>query len=182
MFKKKNIPNIITVARGIIILIIAGLFLTNFENRFQIIFILFILGSLSDWLDGYLARRWKIVSDFGKMFDPIFDKIFTLLFYFFLFGFSGMPKAIFILLFFREIFVDGVKNYMLAKGIVTPAIKSAKFKTASQVAMIFFALLFLIYPKIIWFQYSTYVFGIMAVVLAYWSGWIYVKKWKNSKI
>jgi len=182
MINKKNIPNIITVFRGIITLVIAGLFLSELENRFLIILIFFLVGSISDWADGYLSRKWNVVSDFGKMFDPIFDKIFTLMFYFFLFSISGMPKIIFILLFFREIFIDGVKNRMLSKGIVTPAIKSAKLKMVSQTLMIFFALLFLISPSVCWFQKLTYFFGIIAVVLAYWSGWKYVKKWQESVV
>lgn len=180
MFNKKNIPNIITIARGIIALSIAALFLSDLENRFLIIFVLFLAGSISDWVDGYLARKWKTVSDFGKMFDPIFDKIFTFIFYFFLFSISGMPRLIFILLLLREIFIDGMRNYMLSKGIVTPAIRSAKLKTVSQVAMIFFALLFLIHPAAYWFQYLTYAFGVIAVALAYWSGWKYLKKWRSS--
>jgi CDP-diacylglycerol--glycerol-3-phosphate 3-phosphatidyltransferase len=173
---KKQIPNIITICRGVVTLVIAGLFLSNLENRFLIIFILFLAGSASDWLDGYLSRKWNAVSDFGKMFDPIFDKIFTMMFYFFLFSISGMPKIIFILLFLREIFIDGVKNYMLAKGIVTPAIWTGKLKMVSQTLMIFFALLFLIFPQIFWFQYLIYIFGIIAVILAYWSGWKYINK------
>jgi CDP-diacylglycerol--glycerol-3-phosphate 3-phosphatidyltransferase len=181
MMNKKQIPNMITVCRGIITLVIAGLFLSNLENRFLIIFVLFLAGSVSDWLDGYLSRKWKVVSDFGKMFDPIFDKIFTLTFYFFLFGISGMPKIIFILLFLREIFIDGVKNYMLSKGIVTPAIWTGKMKMVFQTLMIFFALLFLIFPKIYPFQYLVYVSGILAVILAYYSGWKYLEKWKKSK-
>ncbi|MFA5777289.1 MAG: CDP-diacylglycerol--glycerol-3-phosphate 3-phosphatidyltransferase [Parcubacteria group bacterium] len=181
MISKKQIPNVITIGRGAMALAIAGLFMSNLENRFLIIFILFLLASISDWLDGYLSRKWKVVSDFGKVFDPIFDKILTLIFYFFLFSVAGMPKLIFLLLFLREIFIDGLKNYMLAKGIVTPAIKSAKFKTFFQIAMIFFALLFLIYPRFYWFQYLAYILGIIAVFLAYYSGWIYIKKWANQR-
>lgn len=180
MFSKKNIPNIITFGRGIIALIIVFLFLSNLENRFSIILILFLFGSISDWADGYLSRKWNVVSDFGRMFDPIFDKILTMIFYFFLFSITGMPKIIFILLFLREIFIDGVKNYMLSKGIVTPAIKSAKLKMISQILMIFFALLFLIYPNVCWFQKLTYFFGSIAVILAYYSGWKYLKKWQEN--
>ncbi len=177
---KKNIPNIITIGRGVVTLVIAGLFLSNLENRFSVILILFLVGSISDWADGYLSRKWNVVSDFGKMFDPIFDKILTMIFYFFLFSITGMPKIIFVLLFLREMFIDGVKNYMLSKGIVTPAIKSAKLKMISQVLMISFALLFLIYPSFFWFQKLTYFFGGIAVVLAYYSGWKYLKKWQEN--
>lgn len=180
MLNKKNIPNLITVMRGVLTLIIIFLFLSQIQNKFLIIYILFLIAALSDYIDGFLARRWGMVSDFGKMFDPLFDKILTLSLYFFLFNISGLPKLIFILLFLRELIIDGMKNYMLAKGIVTPAIFSAKLKTVCQIFMLNFALLYLILPNTVWLGTAAYIFGALAVFFAYYSGLIYARKFINS--
>ena len=173
---KKNLPNYLTVSRGALTLFIIVLFFAGISNKYTIILILFILASATDFFDGYLARRWRTVSEFGKMFDPLFDKILTMSMYFFLFSFPGMPKLVFILLFLRELIVDGLKNYMLYRGIVTPAIFTAKLKTFFQILMIIFALLALVYPGTDLLMIMTNYLGIMAVGLAYWSGAIYLQK------
>jgi CDP-diacylglycerol--glycerol-3-phosphate 3-phosphatidyltransferase len=176
---KKNLPNLITISRGFLTLIIIGLFFTTLPNRFLWIFIFFNLACFSDFMDGYLARKWQVVSDFGKMFDPLFDKILTLSLYFLLFNFVGMPKLIFLLLFLRELVVDGLKNYLLAKGVVTPAIRSAKLKTIAQIIMIDFALLNLLFIETDWLNKLVYIFGGISVFFAYYSGMAYFGKFLN---
>jgi CDP-diacylglycerol--glycerol-3-phosphate 3-phosphatidyltransferase len=173
---KKNIPNLITISRGFFTLIIIGLFFTFLKSRFMLIFIFFNIASFSDYLDGYLARKWQVITDFGKMFDPLFDKILTMSLYFLLFNFESMPKLIFLLLFLRELIVDGLKNYLLAKGIVTPAIWSAKLKTISQIVMINFALLSLLFIDKEWLNRFVYIFGGISVFFAYYSGLAYFGK------
>jgi CDP-diacylglycerol--glycerol-3-phosphate 3-phosphatidyltransferase len=176
MINKKNLPNLITISRGFLTLIIIGLFFTLLPSRFILIFIFFNLASFSDYLDGYLARIWQTVSDFGKMFDPLFDKILTLSLFFLLFNFEGMPKLIFLLLFLRELIIDGLKNYLLAKGVVTPAIWSAKLKTITQIIMIEFALLSLLFIDFAWLNKLVYIFGSISVFFAYYSGLTYINK------
>jgi len=177
MLKKQNFPNIITVLRGVLALVIIILFFTTLPNRFWFIYVLFLLAALSDYLDGYLARKWQVVSDFGKMFDPLFDKILTISLYFLLVSFVGWLLAlIFILLLLRELTVDSLKNYLLAKGVITPAIRSAKIKTAIQILMLNFVLLNLIFPDDSDLNILAYLFGAAAVVFAYWSGFIYLKR------
>lgn len=173
---KKNLPNYLTISRGVLTLLIIILFFLNINNKYSIILILFVLASATDFFDGYLARRWGTISEFGKMFDPLFDKVLTMSLYFFLFSLPGMPKLVFILLFLRELIVDGLKSFLLYKGTVTPAIFSAKLKTFFQILMIIFALLALVYPGMNLFMTMTNYLGIMAVGLAYWSGAIYARK------
>ncbi len=179
---KKDIPNFLTIIRGLLTLIIIGLFFIEFNYQYILIYIFFIIASLTDYFDGILARRWKVVSRFGKMFDPLFDKILTLSLYIMLFSFSGMPQIIFILLFLREIIVDGLKNYLLSYGISTPAMPAGKIKMVCQVLMLNFALLYLIFFNSTWLMSATYAFGIVALFFAYLSGWVYARKfWEFYK-
>ena len=69
---KKYIPNIITAIRLILVPVFIYCF---FNTDIRIAFAVFLIASLSDLLDGYLARKWEVVSDFGKLFDPLADKI-----------------------------------------------------------------------------------------------------------
>lgn len=176
---KVTIPNSLTILRGILTLVIIVLFFTDMPQRFVWIYALFLAASISDYLDGYLARKWKAVSRFGKMFDPLFDKILTLSLFMLLLPYPGMPSLIFVLLFLRELIVDGLKNYLLSYGIATPAIWSAKLKMVFQVLLLNFALLTLIFSNVQWLFTATYICAIGALLFAFWSAGSYVKKfWK----
>ena len=173
---KKKIPNYLTILRGLLTVIIIILFFTPWSLSYVIIFILFLIACLTDWLDGYLARQWQVVSNFGKIFDPLFDKILTISLYFLLnYALGGLFTIIFILLIIRELVVDGLKNYMLSKHEVTPAIKTAKVKTTCQMLMLTCLLAFLVWPKI-QLLLIGYFFGLGALIMAYWSGWSYFQK------
>ncbi len=71
----KNIPNIITVFRMVLVGIFAAFFYSPLENGRQIAAVVFLLAEFSDALDGYLARKYHLVSDFGKIMDPLADKV-----------------------------------------------------------------------------------------------------------
>jgi len=173
---KKVFPNWLTAGRGILTLIIIALFFISCPDKYVWILILFIIACLTDFFDGILARRWKVISNFGKMFDPLFDKILTISLYFLLMPLFGQWLGLlFILLILRELIIDGIKNYMLAKGEVTPAIVSAKIKTSSQMLMLTAALAYLTWP-LSWILQLTYALGVLAVIMAYYSGLIYFKK------
>ncbi len=68
---KKHIPNLITAFRLILVPVFIWMF---FSGDIRVAFAVFLLASASDLLDGYLARKWNVVSQFGKLFDPIADK------------------------------------------------------------------------------------------------------------
>src|SRR3972149_10741292 len=97
---KKIIPNIITISRGITNILIIPLFFLEFPNKFVWIYVLFLYAACSDRLDGVLARKWKTVSDFGIVFDPLLDKILSLSLYMLLIPFNIIHSSIFIILLF----------------------------------------------------------------------------------
>lgn len=171
---KKKTPNILTISRGIITLAIIILFLINLKYKFEIIYILFLLAVASDYFDGILARRWEAISDFGITFDPLFDKILVLSLLFLIYPLGIMPGLILIILFLRDIIIDSIRSFLLTKNIKMPAIKPAKYKTASQMLMLNFIFLFLIFPEYTTLKNLAFYFSILALVFSLWSGAIYI--------
>lgn len=175
MFKKENIPNIITIARGVFTLIIIALFLIDAQKYMPTIFVLFIIASLSDFVDGYLARKWRVVSEFGKMADPLLDKVLVFSLLILVFEYKVIPQVIILLLVLRDLTIDSLRSYAASRGISMPAITSAKWKTTFQMMMIVFILLTLIYPETAWLQTIALATGVIALILSLWSAGIYIK-------
>jgi len=173
--KKKNIPNVLTAMRAVVTLIVIALFSFEFPWKFEVIFGLFVFGSLTDFFDGYLARRWNIESKFGKVFDSLFDKVFTLVFYMMLIPYGVVPVFLLALLLFRELVVDGIKNYMLSDGVPISPMMSGKLKMWFQILMIGFILLSLIFVGMEWIFIAANVSAYIALILAYYSAFLYGK-------
>ncbi|QZX49349.1 CDP-diacylglycerol--glycerol-3-phosphate 3-phosphatidyltransferase [Mycoplasma sp. E35C] len=151
----RNIPNILTSLR--ILLLIPILILTYFSQSdkeiiyqidfssrdtlkinlyFLIIGILFVIASISDFLDGYLARKYKLTSNFGKIFDPIADKLLvnTVLIYFAYLQIVNLYVVIILIL--RDIYIDGLRMFVATKKVVVPANIYGKLKTTVQMIAI----------------------------------------------
>jgi CDP-diacylglycerol--glycerol-3-phosphate 3-phosphatidyltransferase len=178
--KKSSIPNLLTFARGIFTLIIFVLFFIPFSHQFLWIFGIFLLASITDFLDGYLARKWKVESTIGVVFDSLFDKILILSLFFLLAPYDIIHPAFFLLLFLREIFVDGLKNYLLSIKKAVPSIFIGKLKMNFQIGLVASCLLALEFPEISWLVSSALFFAILSIISAYWSGWEYVKIFLES--
>jgi CDP-diacylglycerol--glycerol-3-phosphate 3-phosphatidyltransferase len=180
MINKKNIPNIITVLRGIFTLIIIILFLVDAQKYMPVILALFIIASISDFLDGYLARKWHVVSNFGKTADPLLDKVLVFSLLVLIFQYNVVPQLFIMILILRDLTIDSVRSAIVAKGGTMPAIFSAKLKTTFQMLMIIFVLLYLIYP-LQWILYAAVGTGAMAVVFSLISGYVYIQTFQNHK-
>ncbi len=70
-----NWPNLITLSRVPALFVVVGLMFAEFRGAATAAFVVFVFGGASDWLDGYLARRFHIVSNFGKLMDALTDKV-----------------------------------------------------------------------------------------------------------
>ncbi|WP_085062023.1 CDP-diacylglycerol--glycerol-3-phosphate 3-phosphatidyltransferase [Mycoplasmoides gallisepticum] len=151
----KNIPNILTTIRIIILIPILVLFYFSLSDQktiyqidffklatlkinlyFLIIGILFVVASFSDFLDGYLARKYQLISNYGKVFDPIADKLLinAVLIYFAYLGIVNFYLVILLIL--RDIYVDGLRVFVSTKKIVVPANIFGKLKTVAQMLAI----------------------------------------------
>lgn len=140
-FTKEHLPNVLTLFRGVIALAAAFLAITDIPHLYAILFVLFILACVSDYLDGVLARHWHVQSDFGKVFDPLFDKVIVFVFFFILFPTETIPHLAILLTVIRDLVVDALRSSYATRGVVIPAIWSAKLKTTLAFLAIISALL-----------------------------------------
>ncbi len=173
---KQEIPNFLTVLRGIFTIFIIPLFYFDFPHKFLWIFIFFSVASITDFFDGFFARKWGSISNFGIVFDSLLDKILTTSLFILLIPFSIFPLPLVLFLILRDIFVDGLKNYSLSLGIPVPSVKSGKIKFTFQVLMILGALLFLAFPSFFFLQRFAEVCGILAFGFSFFSAWEYGKR------
>lgn len=140
---KLNVPNRLTVARIIITPVFLAVFLwKTLPYRFLIACIIFVVGSITDAVDGHLARKNNEVTNFGKLLDPVADKILTTAA---LIGFMSeglcSPWVLFIIL-IREFTITSIRSIAASDGVVIPANYWGKVKTASQ--MVFTILIMLL--------------------------------------
>jgi CDP-diacylglycerol--glycerol-3-phosphate 3-phosphatidyltransferase len=106
--------------------------------------IIFSIASFTDWVDGYLARKYNEVSAFGKFMDPIADKILVLSAFFAFIELKLVPAWMVVIIVLRESVVTGLRLLALTKNIILPAQEGGKQKTASQMIAIFIILISLI--------------------------------------
>lgn len=140
---RRHIPNALTILRFILVpFFIYVAFFSTAESALMQALIIFALASFTDFWDGYLARKWQVISDFGKIMDPLADKLlvlsalaalaFTLPF--------KLGWLVFSLIFVREVGITILREVYHKKGIVVPAGSLGKVKTFMQMVGIIFAL------------------------------------------
>lgn len=132
---KQSIPNLITMSRILVIPIVMGLFYIEQPWVMWAILALYVYASLTDFLDGYLARKWKVVSDLGRFLDPIADKLLVTALFVLLVAngqISEFNVVAVVLILLREVFVSGLREFMGPKKVVIHVTKLAKWKTTMQ--------------------------------------------------
>lgn len=131
-----NLPNILTLSRVAAVPVVVLLLL--FESR-QTCFwaaVVFTAASITDWLDGYLARKWEIVTVLGKFLDPLADKLIVMAALIMLIPLDRVPAwAVFVIL-ARELIVSGIRSIASSEGIVIAASDLGKYKTIFQMVAI----------------------------------------------
>ena len=142
-----NLPNKITISRIIIALLIVIVLLFPFDSaalttpklfisesivvdiKYIIVGIMFIMASITDILDGYIARKKNLCTDFGKMIDSIADKILIDSSLVILATIGFIHPAVAVVVILRDAIVDSIKRYLASKNIVFSSSKLAKIKT-----------------------------------------------------
>ena len=133
-----NLPNKLTVFRVVLVpFFVAFLLLSETRSSLKwIALALFIAASLTDLLDGYIARRYNLVTTFGKFMDPLADKVLTISGMICLVGLGRIPSWIVVIIVAREFVISGFRLIATEHGIVIAANYWGKWKTAFQMAMI----------------------------------------------
>lgn len=135
-----NLPNKLTLLRVIMIPFFIFFMVTDIRNGQMIAAILFIVASATDWLDGYIARKYNLVSTFGKFADPLADKILVSAALICLVEQGITPSWIVILIIAREFSVTGLRVLAASDNIVIAASWWGKIKTVTQMIAIIMAL------------------------------------------
>lgn len=134
-----NLANAITVSRFPMLFVVSALLYWPFPGARTLAFFIYLAVGLTDWLDGYIARRYAMVSNFGKFMDALSDKI-LVLGLFVLFLTTGTLPKIFVflvlLLLGREFFITGLRLVAMSRNVVIAAEKSGKVKTLVQMVAI----------------------------------------------
>jgi CDP-diacylglycerol--glycerol-3-phosphate 3-phosphatidyltransferase len=134
-----KVPNLLTVLRIILIPIIIYSFYTVSQIPNIIVAVLFMLASITDFFDGYLARYYKVQSNFGKCLDPIADKLLVAVSLIMLVNFSDQNLFILIpsiVIICREILVSGLREFLATINVGLPVSRLGKWKTGIQMMAI----------------------------------------------
>lgn len=143
---KKSIPNLLTYFRMAAVPV-AIAFIIWLPNKPAAFLVLFLLASLSDFLDGYLARKWHAVTPIGTLLDPIADKMLVTVILIYLLKAVGlMPIVPVVLLLTRELYISGLREFLGTRGKTLPVSKGGKWKTALQMLSIILMLAAPVFP------------------------------------
>ena len=153
-----NLPNKLTILRVFLVPVFVVFMLTDLGGRYSnwIALVIFVAASLTDSLDGYLARKNNLVTNFGKFMDPLADKLLVCSALICLMAIDRVPAWMVLIIIAREFIISGFRLVASDAGVVIAASYWGKFKTISQVVMII--------ALLIEFPYAS-VFSWIAVIL-----------------
>jgi CDP-diacylglycerol--glycerol-3-phosphate 3-phosphatidyltransferase len=176
-----NLPNTISLLRIGVIPILFFLVLAPGPIRSLVIAVLFIIAALTDLLDGYIARRYGIVTTMGKFLDPIADKLIVNTAMVMLIPIGRIPAWIVAIIIIRDFAVDGIRAIASSEGIIIQASKLGKRKTLCQIFAV--SALMIHYPFI---GADAHLVGMailfIALVLTVISGADYIVKFYRASI
>jgi CDP-diacylglycerol--glycerol-3-phosphate 3-phosphatidyltransferase len=168
-----NLANILTVSRIVSVPVIAVLLLWDDQVTSAVAAFLFLIATITDYLDGYLARRMHMESDLGKLLDPMADKLLVLTVLVMLIPIERVPAWMVAVIIAREMAVTALRGIASEKDVVIAASWLGKYKTAFQCVAII--------PLVIHYPFLTLQFqpaGEFLLWIAFfftmWSGWDYI--------
>ncbi len=165
-----KLPNVLTVLRILLTLVFLAFIFKQGLLFKGFAFFIFVVASCTDFFDGYFAKKYNGVSNFGKLMDPVADKFLILSAFFVFTQMHLIALWMFGVIFLREVIITGVRLAAMRNGHILPAEKAGKYKTVSQIVAIYFILVFLILQEIHFFHATPSLFlgwqyGIQALML-----------------
>jgi CDP-diacylglycerol--glycerol-3-phosphate 3-phosphatidyltransferase len=190
-----NLPNKLTISRFVLTIAFLGVMFSEVRYHQTIALTLFIAGGVSDFLDGYIARRNKLITNFGILMDPLADKIMVCSAFIAFVGLKLMPAWMVVIIVARELAITGLRLLAASKQVVLAAEGYGKHKTISQIVAIISILVGISYNQ--WGTLGSSIFGCqifgapwlnwftqiaiwVAVGLTFVSGWLYL--WRNRAL
>ena len=179
-----SLPNRLTMLRIVLAAAVFGALMTDEPAWHAAAFVMFVLAIITDWLDGWLARRMKAVSPFGKVADPIADKILVLGTLIALIRTKELeiPLWAVFLIVMRELVIGGVRVIAGAQGKVLSADKWGKIKTAIQlVAIMGMVAVVALRDHALatpWMIRAVYPLTVLCAILALSSLWPYLRQYR----
>jgi CDP-diacylglycerol--glycerol-3-phosphate 3-phosphatidyltransferase len=139
-----NVPNKITIGRIVLAFIfMIALFCSGLTSKILAL-VIFLVAAATDYLDGYFAKKYNSISDFGKIMDPVADKILTLAAFLAFVEMKLVPAWMVVIIIMRELLITSIRLRALMKKEVLAAGMGGKHKTVSQMLSIFVILIFIV--------------------------------------
>jgi CDP-diacylglycerol--glycerol-3-phosphate 3-phosphatidyltransferase len=187
-----NLPNKITLVRVALVFVFMFFLFSKGVIFKTLALATFVIAAFSDYLDGFIAKRSGMTSDFGKLMDPIADKILTLAAFLAFVEMKLIPAWMVVIIIMRELIITGIRFFALNKGEVLPAGLGGKQKTASQMFSIFVILIFIVFKEAgirtfgfwspafeYWYKQLIFILMLITVALTIISGVSYLIKGKG---
>ena len=174
-----NTPNKLTTLRMIMVPFLVLFLLTGWggdANRY-ICFAIFAIASITDWFDGYLARKYNLITNFGKFMDPLADKLLVCSALICMIPLGKLHAWMVIVIIAREFIISGFRLIAAENGVVIAANYWGKFKTTSQMIMIILLILDIPLP---FFKVLSQIFIWLSVILTVISLCTYIMQ--NKKV
>jgi len=193
-----NLPNQLTIARFFLTMFFVATLSLQWRFSNTVGLVLFILAGITDYADGEIARRLKLETDFGRLMDPLVDKIMMAAAFICLVEIRVFPAWIAIVIISREFLITGLRLLAASKGKILPSERLGKHKTGWQIATVIFFLVMLAIPEIVgrkmigpgmestlaWWAWIRDIGGTFLIVaaagLTIYSGLAYL--WKNRAL
>jgi CDP-diacylglycerol--glycerol-3-phosphate 3-phosphatidyltransferase len=189
-----NLPNKLTISRFLLTIAFLGVMFSQMRGHETVALTLFIAGGITDFLDGQLARRWKLITNFGILMDPLADKIMVCSAFIAFVGLGWMPAWMVVIIVARELAITGLRLLAASRNVVLAAERYGKHKTISQIVAVISILVLAAYPEWggfgrlfgfeiqgrPWAWWFTEASKWVAVLLTLLSGGIYL--WKNRQL
>jgi CDP-diacylglycerol--glycerol-3-phosphate 3-phosphatidyltransferase len=190
-----NLPNQLTTSRLVLTVVFLFAVFLEFPGNRTLALIVFVVASITDWLDGAIARSRKLITNFGILMDPLADKILTCSAFIAFVGRDYIPAWMVVVVVARELTITGLRLLAASKSVVLAAERYGKHKTISQMVTISAILLKVSYPD--WGQIGQAICGWkiygapwifhfaefslwLTVALTFVSGWLYL--WRNRQL
>ena len=177
-----NLANNLTLTRIIIVPILIVLFLySTSKTSCLIAALLFALAALTDWLDGYIARRQNLITSFGQFLDPLADKVLVSTTLIMLVSLNRAPAWMVAIIIAREVAITGLRIAAAREGISIASSKWAKYKTAFQLIATEALLIHYTYFHIDFHQVGILTLS-LAMLITLWTGTVYFIKFFEKTV